>query len=102
MRINCNAEDRLASMKYVLSAAAPVLLVCAVVLSRPAPAQAWEGLENEMVAVRYVEPTNEKYKPLYRRLKERKILEQFNAFLSPLRRKRHTASLLFMVRLFRK
>jgi hypothetical protein len=38
-----------------------------------------------MIDIEYNEPSSEKYKPIYQRLKERKILEQLATFLSPLK-----------------
>jgi hypothetical protein len=50
----------------------------------PASAQA-PLLQNDMIEIIYNEPKSEKYRPVYQRLKERKLLEQFAAFLSPLK-----------------
>lgn len=51
----------------------------------PAPAAAQTPLQNDMIDIEYNEPRSAKYKPIYERLKERKLLEQLAAFLSPLK-----------------
>src|SRR5262245_46675569 len=51
----------------------------------PASAQTPPLLQNDMIEIEYNEPQSEKYKPIYRRLKDRKILEQLATFLSPLK-----------------
>jgi hypothetical protein len=48
-------------------------------------AQAPPALKNDMIVIEYNQPGNPKYKPIYDRLKERKLLEQFAAFLSPIK-----------------
>ena len=73
-------------MRRIVSAAALVLLVGGATLAaKPAAAQIPPELKNENIDFAYHEPQSEKYRPIYERLKERKILEQLAAFLSPLR-----------------
>src|SRR5262245_64847170 len=52
---------------------------------QPAAAQTPPRLTNDMIEIEYIEPRSEKYKPIYKRLKDRKLLEQLAAFLSPLK-----------------
>jgi hypothetical protein len=74
-------------MKSIATAAALAFALVAgpLVLAKPAAAQFPPELTNDMIEVEYNEPTSAKYMPLYRRLKERKLLEQLAAFLSPLK-----------------
>jgi len=51
----------------------------------PAAAQTPPALQNDMIEIEYNEPRSAKYKPIYARLKDRKLLEQLAAFLSPLK-----------------
>src|SRR3954470_18428405 len=55
--------------------------------SRPAAAQLQipPELQNDMIEIEYNEPTSDKYRPIYERLKKRQLLEQLAAFLSPLK-----------------
>jgi hypothetical protein len=55
-----------------------------IAFSKPAAAQYPPELQNDMIVIEYHEPTSDKYRPIYERLKQRKILEQLAAFLSPL------------------
>jgi hypothetical protein len=48
----------------------------------PAAAQ---RLQNNQVDIAYVEPNNADYRPIYERLKTRRVLEELRAFLAPLR-----------------
>lgn len=70
-------------MKRIASVA---VLGFAVVWSvgQSAPALA-QDLQNSLVDIAYVEPTNADYRPIYERLKKRKVLEELRLFLSPLR-----------------
>jgi hypothetical protein len=56
-----------------------------IAFSKPAAAQFPPELQNEMIEIQYNEPTSAKYRPIYERLKNRKLLEQLAAFLSPLK-----------------
>jgi len=51
----------------------------------PAAAQTPPVLQNDMIEIEYNEPRSPKYKPIYERLKQRKLLEQLETFLSPLK-----------------
>ena len=51
----------------------------------PAAAQTPPVLQNDMIDIEYNEPRSAKYKPLYERLRQRKLLEQLETFLSPLK-----------------
>jgi hypothetical protein len=78
--------DEVTSMRRIMTAAALALALAGpLVLGQPAAAQYPPELTNDMIDVEYNEPTSEKYRPLYQRLKERKLLEQLAAFLSPLK-----------------
>ena len=73
-------------MKSIVTAAALALALGGpIVLAKPAAAQFPPELQNDMIEIEYNEPTSAKYKALYQRLKERKLLEQLAAFLSPLK-----------------
>src|SRR5690349_11061199 len=73
-------------MKSIFTAAALALTLGGpVVLAKPAAAQYPPELTNDMIEIEYNEPTSAKYRPLYERLKNRKLLEQLAAFLSPLK-----------------
>ena len=47
----------------------------------PAAAQTPPVLQNDMIDIEYNEPRSAKYKPIYERLKQRKLLEQLETFL---------------------
>jgi hypothetical protein len=73
---------RVSSMKRVVSALALSLVVlCPAGQSTPAAAQ---SLQNSQVDIAYVEPSNADYRPIYERLKTRRVLEELRAFLAPL------------------
>jgi Putative metallopeptidase len=73
-------------MKRIMTAAALALALGGpAVLTGPAAAQFPPELQNDMIEIEYNEPTSDKYRPIYERLKERKLLEQLAAFLSPLK-----------------
>ncbi len=73
-------------MKRIATAAALALALGGpIVLAQPAAAQFPPELQNDMIEIEYNEPTSAKYQPIYQRLKERKLLEQLAAFLSPLK-----------------
>src|SRR5262245_40587169 len=74
-------------MKSIATAATLALALVAgpFVLAKPAAAQFPPELTNDMIEIEYNEPTSARYRPLYQRLKERKLLEQLAAFLSPLK-----------------
>jgi hypothetical protein len=54
-------------------------------MSRPALGQDWLGLENKMIEIEYVAPLNPANWATYALVKERRVLEELSAFLSPLR-----------------
>jgi hypothetical protein len=64
---------------------AGVLAIALGCLLLPVPAAAQTPLQNDMIDIEYNEPRSAKYKPIYERLKERKLLEQLATFLSPLK-----------------
>jgi hypothetical protein len=73
-------------MTRILTAAALALVLGGpIAFSKPAAAQFPPELQNDMIEIEYNEPTSDKYRPIYERLKNRKILEQLAAFLSPLK-----------------
>src|SRR5262245_24553639 len=73
---------RMCSMKQAVQPAALVLAAVGFAFgSTPAMAQpAAPGLQ-----ITYVEPTNPAHRPIYERLKQRKVLEQYQEFMSPLK-----------------
>jgi hypothetical protein len=91
----------MSSMKCIVSAAALVLAVAwtangttpawaqITTADRPgeqsAPFKPSDIAPNPHIEVGYVEPRNPAYRPLYEKLKERRVLEDLRAFLSPLR-----------------
>jgi hypothetical protein len=50
-----------------------------------APAHAAWGPPNPQIDINYVEPKDARYRPIYDKLKKRQVLEELQAFLSPLR-----------------
>src|SRR5262245_17397755 len=68
-----------------IATAAVLALVLGCPTLRPAAAQTPPALQNDMIEIEYNEPRSEKYRALYQRLKERKVLERLAAFLSPLK-----------------
>src|SRR4051794_31332585 len=78
-------------MRTVTSAAMAFMLGCPAMLATPATAQApltpLEFLHNDQVEIEYNEPETAKYKPIYQKVVDRKVLERFETFLSPLRLK---------------
>jgi Putative metallopeptidase len=57
-------------------------LLCLPAAAQHAPAQ---QLQNPNIEIAYVEPANADYRPIYERLKARKVLEELRAFLAPLK-----------------
>ncbi len=73
-------------MMRIVAAAALALALGSSTVVTPAAAQEFPPeLKNDMIEIEYNEPTSAKYQPIYQRLKERKLLEQLAAFLSPLK-----------------
>jgi len=72
-------------MIRITAAGALALAIVCLIPRSPAMAQTPPALQNDMIVIRYNQPFNAKYKPIYDRLKERKLLEQFAAFLSPIK-----------------
>src|SRR5262249_33160488 len=73
------------SMKPFVWAAAVTLALASL---DPAPAGAQSApaeLRNLDIDIAYVEPKDEGFRPIYRRLKDRRVLEQLQQFLAPLR-----------------
>src|SRR5262249_13129433 len=64
--------------------AAVLALTWAAADVAPASAQNWAELQNPQIAISYVEPRNSAFRPIYERLKQRQVLEQLSAFMSPL------------------
>jgi len=75
-----------ASLTRIATAALALVLAGPTYLADPAAAQTPPPeLKNDMIEVEYNAPKSEKYRPIYERMKERKVLERFAAFLSPLK-----------------
>src|SRR5262245_62650619 len=84
--LNPSGSAVMSSMTRVAAAGALALaLAQATLFVAPAAAQTPPALTNDMIEIEYTEPRSEKYKPIYQRLKDRKILEQLATFLSPLK-----------------
>jgi Putative metallopeptidase len=75
-------QMRVSSMKRLMIAFALNLVnLCPAGQSGSATAQ---PLQNSQVDYAYVEPSNAEYRPIYERLKTRRVLEELRAFLAPL------------------
>jgi hypothetical protein len=72
-------------MNRIATAGALALALGCLVSRGPAAAQTPPLLQNDMIEIEYNEPRSAKYKPIYERLKQRKLLEQLETFLSPLK-----------------
>jgi hypothetical protein len=73
-------------MQPIVSAAALLLAVIGwAVAPTGAVAQPWAGLANPQIEIAYVEPRNANFRPIYERLRQRQVLEELRAFLSPLK-----------------
>src|SRR5215475_1121348 len=57
------------SMTRIVVAALALLLACSTLSAGPAAAQAPPELKNDMIEVEYNEPKNQKYRPIYERMK---------------------------------
>jgi hypothetical protein len=57
---------------------------CSLISSSGAAVDDKPKLHNESVFIQYIEPRSDKYRQLYEKLKARQILEELDAFLSPL------------------
>ncbi len=62
-----------------------LVTVGAILPTRPASAQDWLGLENDMIEIEYLVPFNPANWATYTLAKKRRVLEELSAFLSPLR-----------------
>lgn len=60
-----------------------ILLLATMSLSSPAVAQ--QANAQSGIKIVYETPTNLKFTPIYERLKQRKVLEELQAFMAPLR-----------------
>jgi hypothetical protein len=79
-------ENKVSPMKLVVSAAALACVVTSLAVgTAPAGAQGSPELRNSQVETVYVEPKDASFAPIYERLKKRRVLEQLEQFLSPLR-----------------
>jgi putative metallopeptidase DUF4344 len=72
-------------MIRITAAGALALAIGCLIPRSPAMAQTPPALKNNMIVIVYNEPRSLKYMPIHNRLKERKMLEQFAAFLSPIK-----------------
>lgn len=72
-------------MTRIATAGALALTLGCLALPQPAAAQKSTTLQNDMIEIEYNEPRSPKYRAIYERLKERKLLEQLATFLSPLK-----------------
>jgi hypothetical protein len=67
------------------TACAAILVSAAISLAVPAFAQQGPSLQNSRVETSYVEPKDPDFRPILDRLKQRRVLEQLQQFLAPLR-----------------
>jgi hypothetical protein len=77
------------SMRIVIKTALAFVLAC-LPLSTQATAQGQnpiEFLHNENIEIEYSPPKTSRYKPIHEKVMQRKVLERFDTFLSPLRLK---------------
>ena len=72
-------------MIRITAAGALALAIGCLIPRAPATAQTPPVLQNDMIVGEYNEPRDAKYKSIHDRLKERKLLEQLAAFLSPIK-----------------
>jgi Putative metallopeptidase len=72
-------------MIRIKAASALALAIGCLVPRSSAMAQTPPALQNDMIVIAYNEPRSPKYKPIYDRLRERKLLEQLATFLSPIK-----------------
>jgi uncharacterized membrane protein YhaH (DUF805 family) len=72
-------------MKFSLMKSIMILVVISSIAICPtALAQEWVGLQNNMVEITYVPPSKPENKSIYELLKNRQVLEELSALLSPL------------------
>jgi hypothetical protein len=64
---------------------AVLALIVMAVIGQAAPAVAQAMPQGAAIEIEYVEPAKAHLRPVYQRLKDRKVLEQLKEFLSPLR-----------------
>jgi hypothetical protein len=62
-----------------------VVVIGLALVSAPAVAETPSKLRSDQIRVSYVKPKNADYEPILRLTKERRLLERFREFLSPLR-----------------
>jgi hypothetical protein len=62
-----------------------LIVVCAVLSSAKAIAEKTAVVKPNRVEIAYVEPNNPAHRKIYEVLKQRRVLERFQAYLSPLR-----------------
>jgi len=74
-----------AMTRFLTAAVLALVLGCPACPTSPASAQTNPELTNDLIDFEYHEPESEQYKPLYLRMKERKILERLAEVLSPLK-----------------
>src|SRR5215470_5346693 len=72
-------------MKSIVSAAAMTLAALWAAAPTPAMAQIPSDLRNPQIKIAYLEPSDPAFRPIYERLKQRQVLEELQAFLSPLK-----------------
>jgi hypothetical protein len=75
----------MSSMMHGIHLAAAFGFAAAAVALDPTPSTAQPATPPAGIYIRYVEPTNPAHRPIYERLKQRKVLEQYQEFLSPLK-----------------
>jgi hypothetical protein len=74
---------KMVSMKRILGAIA-LGVATTLLAGQPRPAVA-QDLQNSLVEIAYVAPSNPTYHPIYERLQKRRVLEELRELLAPLR-----------------
>jgi hypothetical protein len=77
-------------MKCIVSAAAILLVsICSAPVAAqsqpPATLPQGPALQNPQIDIAYVPPTSPNFRPIYERMKNRQVLEEFRQFVTPLR-----------------
>lgn len=63
----------------------PLMMICSILLCGQAFAAKAPALKPNRIAIAYDKPKNPAHQPIYEMLKERRVLERFQGYLSPLR-----------------
>lgn len=67
------------------NSAIPLIVMCSALLSGQAIAKGPPNLKPNRIEISYVQPPNPAHQHIYELLKERRVLERFRDYLSPMR-----------------